>query len=179
MDALVHRSDRGGPAQPLLTATGLRKHFPVKGRGGKSVRAVDGVSFTVRRGETLGIVGESGSGKSTLGRLMLGLHQPTSGSVRFEGVDLARLSAVAMRKLRRHMQPIFQDPYASLNPRFTIAETLAEPLLLHHKATRHNADAKVCELLGQVGLDVELRFRYPHEFSGGQRQRVSIARALA
>jgi oligopeptide/dipeptide ABC transporter ATP-binding protein len=161
---------------PLLSVRDLRVHFRV---GETTVRAVDGVDFELGAGETLALVGESGCGKSTLARALVGLNSITSGTAHLNGQIVTGLSRQALRRYRSELQLVFQDPYASLNPRFTIAETLGEPLLLHGKATRSNVDARVCELLAQVGLDVELRFRYPHEFSGGQRQRISIARALA
>ena len=161
---------------PLLKVRDLRVHFATEGT---LVRAVDGVDFELRAGETLALVGESGCGKSTLARALVGLNPITSGGAELNGQPITGLSRRALRPFRRELQLVFQDPYASLNPRFTIAETLAEPLLLHGKATRRDVDAKVCELLAQVGLDTELRARYPHEFSGGQRQRISIARALA
>ena len=161
---------------PLLKVRDLRVHFATEGT---LVRAVDGVDFELRAGETLALVGESGCGKSTLARALVGLNPITSGSAELRGEAITGLSRSALRPFRRELQLVFQDPYASLNPRFTIAETLAEPLLLHGKATRRDVDGKVCELLAQVGLDTELRARYPHEFSGGQRQRISIARALA
>ncbi|HEY6080387.1 MAG TPA: ABC transporter ATP-binding protein [Polyangiaceae bacterium] len=162
--------------EPILKLDNLVK---VYGNPRAGVRAVDGVSLDVRQGETLAVVGESGCGKSTLARALVGLNPITAGRAQLRGETITGLSRQALRRHRSQMQLVFQDPYASLNPRFTIAETLAEPLLLHGKASRTNVDAKVCELLGQVGLDVELRSRYPHEFSGGQRQRISIARALA
>jgi oligopeptide/dipeptide ABC transporter ATP-binding protein len=162
--------------EPLLSVEDLRVHFNV---GGAALRAVDGVDFQLFPGETLALVGESGCGKSTLAKALVGLNPITSGLAKLNGQPITGISRQALRRYRSELQLIFQDPYASLNPRFTIAETLGEPLLLHGKATRQNVDAKVCELLGQVGLDVELRRRYPHEFSGGQRQRISIARALA
>lgn len=161
---------------PLLTVNDLRVHFNVDGN---TLRAVDGVDFELFPGETLALVGESGCGKSTLAKALVGLNPITSGVAKLHGEPITGISRQAMRRYRSKLQLIFQDPYASLNPRFTIAETLGEPLLLHGKATRGNVDQKVCELLGQVGLDTELRLRYPHEFSGGQRQRISIARALA
>lgn len=163
-------------AKPLLTVEDLRVHFSV---GGGTLRAVDGVDFQLFPGETLALVGESGCGKSTLAKALVGLNPITSGRAELDGQTITGISRSARRRFRGELQLIFQDPYASLNPRFTIAETLGEPLLLHGKATRQTVDAKVCELLGQVGLDTELRRRYPHEFSGGQRQRISIARALA
>jgi peptide/nickel transport system ATP-binding protein len=162
--------------EPLLSVRELRVHFSM---GSSTVRAVDGVDFTLNSGETLALVGESGCGKSTLAKALVGLNPITSGAALLRGEQISGLSRRALRPYRSELQLVFQDPYASLNPRLTIAATLAEPLLLHGKATRGNVDAKVCELLGQVGLDTELRQRYPHEFSGGQRQRISIARALA
>jgi oligopeptide transport system ATP-binding protein len=161
---------------PLLRVSDLRVHFDV---GGTKLRAVDGVDFELAAGETLALVGESGCGKSTLAKALVGLNPITSGEAQLRGERVTALSRAAMRRFRSELQLVFQDPYASLNPRFTIAEALGEPLLLHGKATRSNVDEKVCELLGQVGLDPVLRLRYPHEFSGGQRQRISIARALA
>lgn len=161
---------------PLLRVEDLRVHFDV---GGSSLRAVDGVDFELQAGETLALVGESGCGKSTLAKALVGLNPITSGRALLGGQQITGLPRRELRRFRGDLQLVFQDPYASLNPRFTIAETIAEPLLLHGKATRRDVDAKVCELLAQVGLDSELRLRYPHEFSGGQRQRISIARALS
>ena len=169
-------------SQALLEVEGLVKHFPVRkgllGRVGGAVRAVDGVALQIAAGETLGVVGESGCGKSTLGRLVLRLIEPTAGRVRFDGRELGTLDAAALRAQRRAMQIIFQDPYSSLNPRMTVGQTLAEPLMLHglHRG-RHRE--RVAELLQTVGLAPEHAQRYPHEFSGGQRQRIGIARALA
>ncbi len=167
---------------PLLRVDSLVKHFPVRqglfARQSGAVRAVDGVSFELGVGETLALVGESGCGKSTTGRLILRLLEPTSGTVRFDGVDLFALDADAMRAQRRAMQIIFQDPYASLNPRMTVGQTLSEPLALHGLAEGHR-DERLAELLRLVGLAPQHASRYPHEFSGGQRQRVGIARALA
>ena len=154
----------------------MSKHF--RGKEGRILKAVEEVSLTLAPGETLGIVGESGSGKSTLGRLMLGLHQPTAGKVRFEGVDLARYRRGEAAPLRRHMQPIFQDPYASLDPRFTVGDSIAEPLVIHRVGDQRPAP-EVAELLEIVGLEPDAAQRYPHEFSGGQRQRIGIARAIA
>ena len=171
---------------PVLQVDGLVKHFPVS-RGliraqGRSalVRAVDDVSFEIARGETLALVGESGCGKSTTGRLVLRLIEPTAGSVRFKGEDIADLDKDALRRLRRHMQIIFQDPYASLNPRMTVGEILAEPLRVHDIGDAASQRARaVASCWTIVGLLPEHASRYPHEFSGGQRQRIGIARALA
>jgi oligopeptide transport system ATP-binding protein len=151
-------------------------------RGHSDVRAVDDVSLDIHEGETLGLVGESGSGKSTLGRLILRLVEPTGGSVRFEGRDLLSASRGEMRRLRRDMQIIFQDPFASLDPRFPVEDIIAEPLIIHghgHGNGRDGIRARVVELLRAVGLDESILRRFPHEFSGGQRQRIGIARALA
>ncbi len=171
-----------GAAMPLLRVEALVKHFPVRsrlfGRATGAVRAVDGVSFDVAVGETLALVGESGCGKSTTGRLVLRLLEPTAGHVYFDGDDIFALDESAMRAQRRAMQIIFQDPFASLNPRMTVGQTLAEPLALHGLAEGARAE-RVIEILRLVGLAPEHRRRYPHEFSGGQRQRVGIARALA
>jgi peptide/nickel transport system ATP-binding protein len=158
--------------------------FGAKSRGGGEVRAVDDVSLDIHAGETLGLVGESGSGKSTLGRLILRLIEPTSGSIRFEGRDLLSAGHGEMRRLRRDMQIIFQDPFASLDPRFRVEEIIAEPLVIHGKPHgNRNAEGgirpRVVELLRAVGLDESILQRFPHEFSGGQRQRIGIARALA
>lgn len=169
---------------PLLEVSDLVKHFPVK-RGllidheVDRVRAVDGVSLEVGRAETLGLVGESGSGKSTLCRTVLQLLKPTSGSVRFEGREIAGLSRREMRPLRREMQMVFQDPYASLNPRKRVGQIVGEPLRLHREASGTELRRRVHELLERVGLGPEHYDRFPHEFSGGQRQRIGIARALA
>jgi oligopeptide/dipeptide ABC transporter ATP-binding protein len=171
-------------ADVLLEVRDLVKHYPVSsgflGRQVGLVRAVDGVSFTIRRGETLGLVGESGCGKTTTGRCILQLERPTSGSVRFEGQELTTLSPAALRAVRRRIQVIFQDPYSSLNPRMTVSQIVGEPLLVHRLVPDAGAQAaRVQELLRQVGLLPQHGRRYPHELSGGQRQRVGIARALA
>ncbi len=170
--------------ESLLEVTNLVKHFPVKrglliDREIDQVRAVDDVSLAVGRGETLGLVGESGCGKSTLCRTVLQLLKPTSGSVRFESREIAGLSRRRMRPLRREMQMVFQDPYASLNPHKRIGQIVGDPLKLHRMASGGKLHARVQELLERVGLSPEHYNRYPHEFSGGQRQRIGIARALA
>ncbi len=171
-------------AEPLLEVTNLVKHFPVKrgllvDREVDRVRAVDDVSLAVGRGETLGLVGESGCGKSTLCRTVLRLLEPTSGSIRFDGREIAGLSQRRMRPLRREMQMIFQDPYASLNPRKRIGQIVGAPLKLQGVVRGTELRGRVQELLERVGLSPEHYGRYPHEFSGGQRQRIGIARALA
>jgi oligopeptide transport system ATP-binding protein len=169
----------------LLEVRDLRMYFPVTSgiliqRKVAEVKAVDGVSFNVRRGETLGLVGESGCGKTTLGRVVLQLYKATGGSVRFKGKDLTTMKSGDLRRMRRHMQMIFQDPYASLNPRMTIGSIIAEPLIIHGLAKgRKDRQEKVQELMRVVGLNPYYANRYPHEFSGGQRQRIGIARALA
>ncbi|AYY12744.1 ABC transporter ATP-binding protein [Actinobacteria bacterium YIM 96077] len=171
---------------PLVRASGLHVHFPMRSQMPfrrsvtEVVRAVDGVDLHVRRGETLGLVGESGCGKSTLGQALVRLIDPSAGTVEFDGVDTATLSASALRSLRRRMAVIFQDPFASLDPRRTVGDTIGEPLAIHglHRGRRRRR-ARIGELMEVVGLDPDHRGRYPHEFSGGQRQRVGIARALA
>ena len=176
---------RSGPPgnEVLVSVRGLKKHFPLtKGmfrRKVGAVRAVDGVSFDIRRGETLGLVGESGSGKSTIGRTMLQLEKATEGSVVFDGIELVGLAAGALRRTRPRMQMVFQDPHASLNPRMTVSSIVGEPLLEHGKSSSRERQERVEELLGLVGLDPTHANRYPHEFSGGQRQRIGIARAIA
>ncbi|MBM3599248.1 MAG: dipeptide ABC transporter ATP-binding protein [Alphaproteobacteria bacterium] len=184
MSAQLKESARQATAtQPLLEVEGLVKHFPVRRgllqRKVGAVRAVDGISFAVRRGETLALVGESGCGKSTAGRLILRLIEPTEGRVRFDGQEVFELGDTEVRRMRRRMQIIFQDPYASLNPRMTVGDMIAEPLMLHGLAEGKARTERVHELLGLVGLAAYHARRYPHEFSGGQRQRIGIARALA
>lgn len=170
---------------PLLEIKNLTKVFARSGAAfgrdpQNELRAVDDVSFDIRAGETLGLVGESGSGKSTLGRLILRLMEPTSGSIRFDDRDLLAARASELRRLRREMQIIFQDPFSSLDPRMKVEDLIAEPLIIHGETrSSGGTNAKVAELLGAVGLDASAMRRYPHEFSGGQRQRIVIARALA
>ena len=162
----------------LLEARDLVKHFPVE-NSDDVLRAVDGVSFHLTQGETLGLVGESGCGKSTVGRCLIRLFEPTSGEVLFEGNNIVGLPHGEMQKLRRQMQIIFQDPYASLNPRMSVRSIVAEPLRIHRIGSASEQRSRVSELLQKVGLDPKYADRYPHEFSGGQRQRIGIARALA
>ncbi len=164
--------------QYLLEVRDLVKHFPVE-NSDDLVQAVDGVSFSIRSGETLGLVGESGCGKSTVGRNILRLQEPTSGEVLFEGKNIVELGNDEMRALRREMQIIFQDPYASLNPRLNIRSIISEPLKIHGMGAKGEQRDRVADLLEKVGLDPNYMNRYPHEFSGGQRQRIGIARALA
>ncbi len=170
-------------SETLLEARDLVKHFTVRGTafrsGGEVVHAVDGVSLDVQSGETLGIVGESGCGKSTLGRLLVRLHEPTSGTVRFAGSDITTLSRRRLRPFRREMQMIFQDPYASLNPRKRVGQILGDPFEIHGGMSREKTKVRIRELLETVGLSPDHVNRYPHEFSGGQRQRIGVARALA
>ncbi len=169
--------------ETLLRVDDLVKHFPIyQGvirRQVGAVHAVDGVSFDIYKGETFGLVGESGCGKSTTGRTIIRLYKPTDGHVYYDGTDLASLSEREMRQMRRKLQIIFQDPYASLNPRMTVEDIIGEPLLVHKVATGKEIKERVKELLKQVGLNPAFSDRYPHEFSGGQRQRISIARSLA
>lgn len=164
--------------EKLLEVRDLVKHFPVEGSD-DVVQAVDGVSFDILAGETLGLVGESGCGKSTVGRCLLRLHEPTSGEVLFEGKNLVGMPNKEMQLLRREMQIIFQDPYASLNPRMSILSIVSEPLKIHGVSNKQERRDRVADLLSKVGLDPKYMTRYPHEFSGGQRQRIGIARALA
>ena len=161
----------------LVEISDLIKYFPASGK--QMVRAVDGVSFTINRGETLGLVGESGCGKTTIGRTILRLIEPTGGRICFDGRNLLELNRTEMRELRRRMQIIFQDPYSSLNPRMRIGDIIGEPLAIHKTGDRRERRDRVAELLTVVGLDPDYAGRYPHEFSGGQRQRIGIARALA
>ena len=166
----------------VLQVEDLKKHFPVRGLLGLSkakVYAVDGVSFSIRRGETLGLVGESGSGKSTVGKAVLRLLEPTAGTIKLNGADITYLSGEALRETRREMQTVFQDPYASLNPRLPVGKILSEPLENYGTKTAAERRETILALLDRVGLRAEAIVRYPHEFSGGQRQRLGVARALA
>lgn len=169
-------------AEELVIVQNLKKYFPVKSgllqRVTARVKAVDDVSFTIYKGECLGLVGESGCGKTTVGRTTLRLIEPTAGQVRFRGVDLARADARTLKQMRRNMQIVFQDPYSSLDPRVPIGESIAEGLLIHGMKDKNERNAIVLEMLRKVGLEEYHRERYPHEFSGGQRQRIGIARAL-
>ncbi len=180
--AAAHALDATQPERAatieLVRARGLVKHFPVEGSD-DVVRAVDGVTFEILSGETLGLVGESGCGKSTVGRLLLRLIEPTQGEIEFDGRAVVKLKSRELRLLRREMQIIFQDPYASLNPRMTVRDIVGEPLVIHKLGSKEERKTRVAELLTKVGLDPDYMNRYPHEFSGGQRQRIGIARALA
>ncbi|HOU08032.1 MAG TPA: ATP-binding cassette domain-containing protein [Caldisericia bacterium] len=168
--------------KPLLEVKGLKKHFPITGgllgRTVGYVKAVDGVTFNIMDGETLSLVGESGSGKTTTGKAILRLNKPTTGSVLFEDEDILGMKGEKMRRMRRKMQIIFQDPYGSLNPRLPVGEIIGEPLVVHNLASRKEREEQVMEIMETVGLRPEYLHRYPHEFSGGQRQRIGIARAL-
>jgi peptide/nickel transport system ATP-binding protein len=175
---------RVSPAEPLVEVEDLKVWFPIKSgvlldRHIGDVRAVDGVSLTIDRGETLGLVGESGCGKTTLGRAILRLYDPTAGTIRFDGRDITRLGESELRPLRRRMQMIFQDPFASLNPRHSVGRMVGEPMKVHGVGDRKSTASRVRELLDVVGLPRDAASRYPHEFSGGQRQRIGLARALA
>jgi len=175
-------SSCGGKMNPILEAINLQMHFPIrKGfflRETGRVKAVDGVSFHINKGETLGLVGESGCGKSTLGKTLIRLLEPTAGEVRIRGQDFQELKGEALRKSRRHIQMIFQDPFASLDPRMTVARILAEPLKVHDLYSPKERQEMVANMMERVGLQKSYINRYPHEFSGGQRQRISIARAM-
>jgi oligopeptide/dipeptide ABC transporter ATP-binding protein len=171
------------PADPLVEVRGVKTWFPVSSgvlqRTVAHVHAVDGVDLEIKKGETLGLVGESGCGKSTLGRTIIRMIEPTAGKVLFKGQDLSKLSGAAMRRMRREMAMIFQDPFASLDPRQTVGDIVGEPLDIHHLATGPKRQERIQELLRVVGMNPNFTNRYPHEFSGGQRQRIGIARALA
>jgi len=168
---------------PLLEAVDLAKHFPVRrglfGRARGAVRAVDGVSFVVEKGRTLGVVGESGCGKTTTAKLVLGLEEPTGGSLRFEGADLTTLDTAGRRRYRRGIQAVFQDPFASLNPRMRVGQIIMEPLITHERIEGADLKKRLERLLDRVGLPAKAASLFPHEFSGGQRQRIAIARSLA
>jgi peptide/nickel transport system ATP-binding protein len=182
-DGVTTQASTNG-AGPLVELEDVKQYFPIKSglvldRHVGDVRAVDGVSLTIRRGETLGLVGESGCGKSTVGRTILRLYTPTAGRIVFDGRDITHLGEGELRPLRRRMQMVFQDPFASLNPRHSVGRIVGEPLRTHGLATRGEAAARVRDLLRTVGLPADAAKRYPHEFSGGQRQRIGLARALA
>ncbi len=171
-------------SQTLLDIRDLKMHFPltqgiITQRVVGYVRAVDGISFSIQRGQTLGLVGESGSGKTTIGRTIIRLYKPTAGSILFDGQDLAKLEGEPLRQVRRQAQMVFQDPYASLNPRFTIGSLISEPMQIYKMGTPQELRDKTVELLRVVGLRSEYIDRYPHEFSGGQRQRIAVARAIS
>lgn len=181
-------SAQNAPAQaknsgPLLEVNNLRKYFPIRGgifsRVVANVKAVEDVSFAVKRGEVVGLVGESGSGKTTVGRTILRLIEPTSGEVKFDGVDITKVNKATMREYRKRMQIIFQDPFASLNPRMSVGDIIGEAMTIHNLAKGREREQRVASLLERVGLSPNHMRRYPHEFSGGQRQRIGIARALA
>src|SRR5215210_4462764 len=184
MQVQTYPEGGNGSGDVLLRVEGLKMHFPITSgiliqRQVGAVRAVDGLDFFIRQGETLGLVGESGCGKSTAGRSILQLYKPTAGSVVFKGQDITKLGRNEMRGMRRQMQMIFQDPYASLNPRMTVGDIISEPLKVHKLASGKSLQERVQELLRVVGLNSYFANRYPHEFSGGQRQRIGIARALS
>jgi len=177
-NGLRHADPKAVRQEPLVSVRGLVKHFPVEGTD-DVVRAVDGVSFEIFAGETLGLVGESGCGKSTVGRCLLRLIEPTAGEVNFQGANILSLGKQELRAVRREMQIIFQDPYASLNPRMKIGDIVAEPLVIHGQGSKNERRERVASLLRRVGLDPDYMGRYAHEFSGGQRQRIGVARTLA
>ena len=180
---MTHKTNSLPSTQPLIEVSDLQLHYPIEkklfSRKKTVLHAVDGVSFSIQAGQTLGLVGESGCGKSTVGRSLLRLVEPTAGTVRYHGQNILDLSATDMRALRQKMQIIFQDPYGSLNPRMTVADLVGEPLKIHYKLAEHVRRQKIIALLEKVGLAEYHLDRYPHEFSGGQRQRIGIARALA
>lgn len=180
---VVVKKEEKQAAVPIVEVRNVKKYFPVKGgifnRKQNVVKAVDGISFSIKRGETFGIVGESGSGKSTLGQTILRLTEPTAGNVYYEGEDISHLSQQDMRTYRRHMQMVFQDPFSSLNPRMRVGELIEEPMVVHQYANAADRRNRVRLLLGTVGLPAEAADKFPHEFSGGQRQRIGIARSLS
>src|SRR3954447_3090900 len=184
-DATAAATDRATEtADALLSVRDLKVYFPITEglvieRHIGDVRAVDGISFDLRRGETLGLVGESGCGKSTTGRAIVRLYKPTEGSIRFDGQDISKVDGKDLQRLRRRFQMIFQDPYASLNPRMTAGNTVGEPLDVHGVGTKEERRERIRELLSIVGLNPDYAAGYPHDFSGGQRQRVGVARPLA
>src|SRR5258708_16545360 len=183
MDTQLHSNTQGGHTGPplqeeLVRVRGLVKHFPVEGSD-DVVRAVDGISFEIFAGETLGLVGESGCGKSTAGRCLLRLIEQTSGEITFAGHDVVTMGKSELRELRRKMQMVFQDPYASVNPRMKVGDIIGEPLVIHKIGSKQERRERVASLLRKVGLDPDYMNRYPHEFSGGQRQRIGVARTLA
>jgi peptide/nickel transport system ATP-binding protein len=183
MSEAAARALAGDPRAPLLEVRDLRKHFPIRkgllSRVVGRVYAVDGISFHIKKGETLGLVGESGCGKSTAGKTVLKLIEPTAGTIKVRGTDITALDKAGMRPFRRQMQIIFQDPYSSLNPRMSAGGIVGEPLSIHHIASGRDKEDRVAALFERVGLRPEHMVKYPHEFSGGQRQRIGIARALA
>lgn len=180
---VVVKKEEKQAAVPIVEVRNVKKYFPMKGgifnRKQNVVKAVDGISFSIKRGETFGIVGESGSGKSTLGQTILRLTEPTAGNVYYEGEDISHLSQQDMRTYRRHMQMVFQDPFSSLNPRMRVGELIEEPMVVHQYANAADRRNRVRSLLGTVGLPAEAADKFPHEFSGGQRQRIGIARSLS